>query len=205
MSIVDIIPKIGAVGENLEVLDTKRDELIRVARNLNRLSGKGISSLIRNEKPTDALKEAGELLAIVNNYMKELTPIVSWNSILSDVEEYSEFAILYNIIYNEKFVSSEELNVPSWIWLTSIADVIGELRRIILRSLIDNDFTLAKKYYKILSELSFALRSQVFSKSLVPNLRRKIDILRAITEKTESDMANASLKFANQDFSDYGE
>lgn len=205
MSIVDIIPKIGAVGENLEVLDTKRDELIRVARNLNRLSGKGISSLIRNEKPTDALKEAAELLTIVNNYMKELTPIVSWNSILSDVEEYSEFAILYNIIYNEKFVSSEELYVPSWIWLTSIADVIGELRRIILRSLIDNDFTLAKKYYKILSELSFALRSQVFSKSLVPNLRRKIDILRAITEKTESDMANASLKFANQDFSDYGE
>lgn len=195
---MDIIPKIKVVGEGLEVLDTKRDELIRVARNLNRLSGKGISSLIRKEKPTDALNEAEKLLTHVNNYMAELTPIVSWNSIQSDVEEYCEFAILFNIIFNDTFVTADELHVPPWIWLTSVADVIGELRRIILRSLIDNDYNSAKKYYEILSELSFALRSQVFSKSLVPNLRRKIDILRAITEKTESDMANASLKYNTQ-------
>ena len=202
---MDIIPKIRIISEKLEALDTKRDELFRVARTLNRISGKGISSLIRNENPMNELKEAAELLETVNNLMQDLTPIVSWNSILSDVEEYSEFAILYNIIYHDKFTSSEELKVPSWIWLTSIADVIGELRRIILRSLIDNEFNSAKKYYGILSELSFTLRSQVFSKSLVPNLRRKIDILRAITEKTESDMANASLKFNIKNLSESGE
>jgi translin len=103
--------------------------------------------------------------------------------------------ILYNIIFNDKFVSPEEIKIPSWIWLTSIADVIGELRRIILRNLINQEFGAAKKYYSILSELSAALRGQIFSKSLVPNLRRKIDIVRAITEKTESDIANASLKY----------
>ena len=52
-------------------------------------------------------------------------------------------------------------------------------------------------------EFSFDIQmSLIFSKSLIPNLRRKIDIVRAITEKTESDLANASLKF-NKDMSAY--
>ncbi|MHA2033520.1 MAG: hypothetical protein ACW99A_12505 [Candidatus Kariarchaeaceae archaeon] len=191
---MDVIPKIREIGENLEKLDIKRDELIRTARSLNRISGNGIAALIRNENPLDMLERAAELFSQVNEYMNQLTPVVPWNSIISDVEEYCEFAVLYNLIHNDSFVSPDVLLVPPWIWLTSLADVIGELRRIILRSLINHDFTSAQSYFEILSELSTALRGQKFSKSLIPNLRRKTDIVRAITEKTESDMANASFK-----------
>ncbi|MCE7735133.1 MAG: hypothetical protein GPJ54_09670 [Candidatus Heimdallarchaeota archaeon] len=192
---MDLIRHITTIGEELEKLDTKRDKLIRTSRTLNRMSGQGITLIIQGRKPEHLLDKLTDLVDEINSYMSDLLPLVTWNTVGSDLEEYSEFIVLYNIIYNDKFVLPNEINVPPWIWLTSIADVIGEIRRIILRHLIDQDFKSAKKYYNILSELSSALRGQIFSKSLIPNLRRKIDIVRALTEKTESDIANASLKY----------
>lgn len=192
---MDLIRHITEIGEELEKLDAKRDKLIRTSRTLNRMSGQGITLMIQGGKPDHLLDKLTDLVEEINGYMSDLLPLVTWNTVGSDLEEYSEFIVLYNIIYNDKFVLPTEINIPPWIWLTSIADVIGEIRRIILRHLIDQDFLSAKKYYEILSELSSALRGQIFSKSLIPNLRRKIDIVRAITEKTESDIANASLKY----------
>lgn len=192
---MDLIRHITSIGEKLEKLDAKRDKLIRTSRTLNRMSGQGITLIIQGNKPEHLLGKLTNLVEEINGYMSDLLPLVTWNTVGSDLEEYSEFMVLYNIIYNNKFVLPDEINIPPWIWLTSIADVIGEIRRLILRHLIDQDFQSAKKYYQILSELSFALRGQIFSKSLIPNLRRKIDIVRAITEKTESDIANASLKY----------
>ncbi|MFV2016455.1 MAG: hypothetical protein ACC656_13575 [Candidatus Heimdallarchaeota archaeon] len=192
---MELIPQIKAIGEELEKLDTKRDKLIRLSRTLNRVSGQGITAIIQGNQPEALLATLDDIINQVNDYMSALLPLVTWNTVGSDIEEYSEFMILYHIIYNNKFVLPNEIKIPPWIWLTSIADVIGEIRRIILRKLIDQDFNAAMKYYVILSELSAALRGQTFSKSLIPNLRRKIDVVRAITEKTESDIANASLRY----------
>ena len=105
--VMDIVSKIKEIGEDLEIYDIKRDELIRTARSLNRISGNGISALIRNENPSESLQKAAELFNQVKAYMEQLTPVVPWNSINSDVEEYCEFAVLYNIIHNNKFISAE--------------------------------------------------------------------------------------------------
>ena len=99
---MELIPQIKAIGEELEKLDTKRDKLIRISRTLNRESGQGITAIIQGNQPEELLARLDDIINQVNEYMSALLPLVTWNTVGSDIEEYSEFMILYHIIYKDR-------------------------------------------------------------------------------------------------------
>ena len=174
----------------LDELDKKREIIFQEARKLNRLSGRGIALILQNEDYKGLIDEGNKILKTIYQLMDDLSHILSWNSINSEIEEFSEFIVLANIIESGELSTDHGLIPPS-IWLSSLGDVVGELRRIVLRSIIEEKMDEAIKYYEMMNTLSFILRGLVYSKTLIPNLRRKIDMVRAVTEKTDSDITNA--------------
>ena len=75
--------------------------------------------------------------------------------------------------------------------MSAVGDIIGELRRIMLHNLIEKNIEYAKEILHNILFFQELLAGLDFSKNLIPNFRRKMDISRALTEKSQSDFANA--------------
>ena len=168
---------VDEVIDELDIYDRKREELIALTRKLNRASGRGIAHL-------------RDLTKGINELMEVLGPITSWSTTSSGTEEYCELEILHAITKDKELPSPAQLLVPSWIWISALGDVIGELRRLMLTTLTE-DLAQSKLYLEQIRDLYDTIVGLDFSKSLVPNLRRKIDVARSLIERCESDYANA--------------
>lgn len=120
------------------------------------------------------------------------------------LQEYCEANILFHLIRDSKFVSPEELEVPSVAYVLGLADVIGELRRVALDSLRTGDITDAEKCLERMDEVYTALMGMNDAYLLVPGLRRKCDVARRIIETTRGDVTlearRNSLKERIQEF-----
>jgi translin len=196
---METLPKIMIeIIQNLDQIDLKREEVMRLTRKLNRLSGRGIAKVVMNQECEDNLSESRDIMIQVASHMKTLAPITSWKVTISGVEEYVEFELLYALIHGIEIPTANLLQVPEWLWLTALADVPGELRRVILNKLIAGDTQKAGELLRSLQEIYNLMTGLEFSKTLISNLRKKIDIIRAVTERTESDFAHAIIAEKNR-------
>jgi translin len=181
------------ITQELDNIDTKREKIISINRKLNRTSGRGIARIVKNEDPKDNLTEARKLMKIINEDIVEVVNLTSWKFTNSGVEEYVEFEILYSIINNNDIPKPDDIMVPSWMWISGLADVMGELRRIILNKLLVNKLDEAKELLEKMQIIYDLIVGLDFSKSIISNLRKKIDVARITIERTESDVVNASM------------
>ncbi|MHA2278328.1 MAG: hypothetical protein ACXAC2_21315 [Candidatus Kariarchaeaceae archaeon] len=193
------LPKIlTGIIKNLDQIDSMREEVLTLTRKLNRLSGRGIAKVVMNQEYELNLSESRTIMSQVASHMKTLAPITSWKITISGVEEYVEFELLYALIRGIEIPSANKLRVPEWLWLTALADVPGELRRVILNKLIMGDTQKAGELLRSLQEIYSLMAGLEFSKALISNLRKKIDTIRAVTERTESDFAHALIAEKNR-------
>ncbi len=181
------------ITAELDNIDSKREGIIAINRKLNRTSGRGIARIVKGEDPTDNLLEARELMKNLSNEIVDVVSLTSWRFTNAGVEEYVEFEILYSIINGNVIPKPVDLLVPSWMWITGLADVMGELRRIILNRLLVNKVDEAKELLNSMQIIYDLIVSLDFSKSIISNLRKKIDVARIKIERTESDVVNASM------------
>jgi len=187
----DIIAKkiISAFDEKTE----KREELIKTGRDLLRLSTLAVKKIHHNEESEakKLLDEAAKLLCGMNAILEQYPDI---GSAFVAIQEYVEAMIFYSIIYNDKILTPEEMNVSYNAYLNGVGDVIGEFRRKFLDSLISGDFAAAKKYFDIMNELYDFISLFDHPKSITSSLRRKQDIARGLIEKTRSELTIASIE-----------
>ncbi len=182
----------------LDSYELIREKVIAITRELNRLSGRGIALLVMG-KPVDdlydkGLKSYGKLAGLI----KDIIPIVSWKSAASGVEEFAEFAIMYSLLNEKGIPSPKELDIPNWLWLAGLGDVVGELRRVILNRLLADNVSDARKYLKIMQDIYYLISGLSFSKAIISNFRKKVDVARMTVERTESDVLNYMLSRGEQ-------
>jgi translin len=103
-------------------------------------------------------------------------------------QEYSEANIFLNLIQESRFITPEEINMPSVDYVLGLADVIGECRRLALDALREADVEKAEKCLQIMDEIYTELMGMDEAYMLVPGLRRKCDIARRIIETTRGDV-----------------
>ena len=185
------------VLQELDKYDDLREQLIVEARTLNRLSGRGIANLVKGNEATQ-LVEAQESFQKIKKIMETIVPIVSWRTSISGVEEYGELVILNSLLSGNGIPSPEITELPSWIWLSSLGDVVGELRRIILNKLLADEFEQAKLFLSYMQDIFHEIHGLTFSKSMIPNFRKKVDVARMSVERTEGDVLNYKLSVKNE-------
>ena len=171
--------------------DEAKELIISLVRKLNRLSGKGIAKLTKYQEYIDILQNARDVKSQITKLISDSNNNHIWSLTISGIEEYCEFEFLHAIINHKNLPSPSELGVPSWLWMSAVGDIIGELRRIMLHNLIEKNLVNAKDLLQKILFFQELLAGLDFSKNLIPNFRRKMDISRALTEKSQSDFANA--------------
>jgi translin len=94
---------------------------------------------------------------------------------------------LYSV-EESRFVTPEEINVPSVDYVLGLADVIGEYRRLALDALREDDVKKGERCLQIMDEIYIELMAMDEAYMLVPGLRRKCDVARKIIEITRGDI-----------------
>ena len=182
--------------------DKVRERLLQLNRDLTRKSGLSIQSLISGDvaKSEQYLKESEQLIKDINNVLTEFPDFEGWGGISSGIEEYCEAKILHSIVKNTDLPTPEKLSVPPDLFLLGLADVPGELKRLMLMDLIKGDLNKAKKYVELIQTFYTALVGFDFSKGQISSLRKKIDRVRYIMEQAERDFATSyiSITLRNQ-------
>lgn len=181
---------LNKIRKELKEKDRVREKAQKDMRKATSLSKQAIL-LIHQKKLNEAkklIKKAKEIILSLNDASTKYPEVIYSGLFNAARQEYSEATIFLSLVEESRFITSEEINVPSIDYVLGLADVIGECRRLALDALREADVEKAEKCLQIMDEVYTELMGMDEAYMLVPGLRRKCDIARRIIETTRGDV-----------------
>jgi translin len=169
-----------------------RDEVFSRARKVRMLSKQAIQYLHSKElwKANDNLEEASIVIGEIIDYSKKHEEVNFFNQVEDARQEFAEASILFSINKKETVPPPETLKIPYTDYLLGLADVPGELRRQVLNQLQKDSIEEARNSLLVMEEIYLQLTAMEEGSLLLKGMRRKMDIIRTINEKTLADITN---------------
>ncbi|MDR1405166.1 MAG: RNA-binding protein [Candidatus Methanoplasma sp.] len=171
-------------------IESRRECAIRRSRDIIRETKRMIHSIHISD---DGTVSRDALMKLVSDLISETggDPFVMNTAPVTDaLAEYAEAMILDSVIKNGCVLSFGDLNIGPQPWILGLADCLGEMRRVILTSLMSGDLEKAESVFSKMEEICHELMLFDVPDSILP-IRRKQDIARGIMERTRTDIANA--------------
>jgi len=177
---------IETVSKILDEKDRVREEAIRLAREIVRMSGDLISSL-HGKNVEDTVKMMAslrarktEFLSLLSKHPDLLYSGLSYNAL----SEYAESIIVYHLVVEGRMPSLEDIDVPVPAYLQGLGDAVGELRRHIVELLDSGRVEEATYYFRIMEAIYESLRRLDYPDAIAPGLRHKVDVAARLVEDT---------------------
>lgn len=182
-----------AMRNQLEQFDSMREDLIKISRDILKMSKASIYEIHRSK-----LSEANSLLQDAKKHISKVNLMLKKDPCLSDVgayaealEEYVEACCYYGFIQNKKLPTAKQLGVDIHIYLPGLCDLVGELVRKAINSSINNDFEAATVIKAFVSDIYEELMMFDFRNTPA---RRKFDSIKYGLEKLENLILDLKLK-----------
>ena len=178
------------ITKNLNELDQKREDILKISRAMIRNCSVAIKSIHRKEftayqkKINEIDTQHQNILNIVKEY-----PAIFDKYLKTPEQEYMEAVCLFAIINNQDLPNPDDYSINQINYLLGLADVIGELRRYILDKIRRNEIENVENILEKMGELHSNLFSLDYPKVLIHDLRHKVDVARSIIEKTRGDVS----------------
>lgn len=179
---------VGRVDAVLSAREELRDKLIRLGRDIIKLSGWIINALHRGSIE-EAKKYVGDIDKIAAEYISEARkdPSLWFSGLVSNaLSEYVEAKLFYGLIVEGRLYSYEELGVGEIPYLQGVGDVLGELRRLALDMLRVNRISDAERILSIMEAIYYELRALEYPDALMPGVRHKVDVARRLIDDTKA-------------------
>lgn len=192
MKLAELRELVNRISLQIRKVEEAKDELLRLNRELTALSSRSIEASRRgNEKEARALLEKSgtifrrcrEILASVKFGERLLSRV------LDGERELVEAILTYSFVfgkYPEGIADLDEFDPETLI--TGLLDFTGELRRIFLESLIEDDLKRANEVMELMRETYSAVSSSDIRMSTVAGMKRRLDILRGQIERGLGDL-----------------
>jgi len=187
LSLKDLL---GQIQDELQKREKIHEEVQRDMRRATRLSKQAIlfTHQERFKEAKKLLKEATALFTKLRSITDAYPDMVYSGLVDAAFQEYAEAQTLLTLVEENRFISPEEIQVPSIAYVLGLGDVIGELRRRALDSLRREDVKTAEDCLRVMEEIYVELMSMDEAYMLVPGLRRKSDVARHLIETTRGDI-----------------
>ena len=181
---------VGAVRDDLAHAHAAREVALPACRRAIRASGSSIRAVHRLE-PDRAAALADEATAALREAQEALrdVPAVAHAGFLHDAErEVAEARLTAALVAGAPLPGPGELVVDGAPWLKALAEAASELRRHTLDRLRDGDLTRAESLLGAMDDAYDVLVTVDFPDALTEGLRRTVDALRAVVERTRGDV-----------------
>jgi translin len=148
-------------------------------------------------QPEQADARTGEAEAALREAQRAVAPFpaVAHAGFLHDAEkEYVEARATAAIVAGATVPGPDELGVEGPAWLNGVAEAASELRRHTLDRLRAGELARAEALLACMDEVFATLAAIDLPDALTGGLRRTLDSLRAVVERTRGDVTNAALQ-----------
>jgi translin len=126
-------------------------------------------------------------------------PRVAYAGFLHDAEkEYAEAVLTAALVNSTPVPSHLDLAVEAPAWLNGLAEAASELRRHLLDRLREEQPAVAEHLLRAMDDVYELLVSVDYPDAVTAGLRRSTDSLRAVVERTRSDLTTTLLQFRLQ-------
>ena len=179
------------IEEKVRELDEARNEAESLSRKIIRETKKSIISTHQEsfESSEASLREINRLLKSLREVVQKHPELISNNLVNTAFQETAEAYIYYNLVRWGRFIDPKSMDVSPSQYVLGLADCVGELRRRVLDLIRAGRLKEAEESLKTMEEILYELNLNSDLQVLVPGLRRKCDVARAIIESTRGDLA----------------
>lgn len=186
---IDMLPDLSKIEARVSELETSRDNVMQLSRELIRLAGKSIA-LMHAQGPGSAEEMLSNLKKMKNALSKAEKGFEYYS--MQAHQEYTEAMVLHGILLGKKIPRMAEINETEVPYLLGLMDVIGELKREAIESIRRGRVPDAEAYYSIMSDIYDSTLHMRFAGSILPDFRRKQDSARIQLEGVMNELAHLS-------------
>lgn len=188
--------QVDAITLQLDAANGAREAALPACRRVIRLAGSSVRAAHRLDgdsasalaaESESALREAQAMLAPF--------PVVAYAGFLHDAEkEYVEARAVASLVANEPVPGPDDLRVSPAAWMRGLAEAASELRRHLLDRLRAGELGRAEALLMAMDDVYDALVVVDYPDALTSGLRRTLDSLRAVLERSRGDVTTTVLQ-----------
>jgi len=186
----DLDAAVSAVLAEMGGANEAREIALAACRRVIRASGSSIRAVHRH-LPDQAEALLGEARAALREAQAavEPFPLVQYAGFLHDAEkEYAEACLTRDLIAGSPLAGPEALGVDGRSWMKGLAEAASELRRHLLDRLREGDLADGERLLGVMVEVYDGLMVVDFPDAITAGLRRTLDQLRAVLERSRGDV-----------------
>ena len=164
------------------------------------LSGSAIRAVHRldPERARALADDAAASLATARSAL-EPVPAVAYAGFLHDAaKEYAEARLTLALVAGDPLPSAASLEVEPTAWLRGLAEAASELRRHLLDRLREGELERGEELLGVMDDVYDALVGLDYPDAITSGLRRTLDALRAVLERTRGDVTTTVLQMRLQ-------
>jgi translin len=187
---------VDAVRGDLDAAHAAREIGLPACRRAIRAAGSSIRAVHRLD-PDAARQLADESEAAIREAQDALRPFpqLLHAGFLHDAEkEYVEARMVAVLVAGEPLPSASDLRVEPNAWVKGLAEAASELRRHLLDRLRGGDLARGEELLGVMDDVYDALVVIDYPDALTAGLRRTLDALRAVLERTRGDVTTTVLQ-----------
>ncbi|MGI8969004.1 MAG: haloacid dehalogenase [Chloroflexota bacterium] len=191
MSGIDDI--VEEITKQLRVKNEARDRALVESRQIVRHAANAIRALHRGEHNTAArhLEDGRAMVAATQRDLAD-HPDIYWAGYVQDAQkEFAEANLVDAMIRGTTIPSADRLSVERAPYLNGMAEAASEMRRYVLdiiRSGVQEDMITAERVLGIMDDVYTSLITVDLPDGITGGLRRTVDALRAVLERTRGDL-----------------
>ncbi len=192
--------RIDAVQASLAAANDAREVALPGCRAVIRLCGSSIKAVhrLQFERASQLAADAETELRAVQAALAD-HPAIEHAGFLHDAEkEYVEARAVRAFVDGAELPSAQDLGVGGAAYLRGLAEAASELRRHLLDRLRDGDVERAEELLGLMDDTYDALSTVDFPDAVTHGLRRTLDALRAVLERSRGDLTSAVLQYRLQ-------
>jgi translin len=170
--------------------NSRREVALPACRRVIQLAGSSIKAVHRLEpqKAVDLADQCEAELRIAQSTL-EPYPKLQHAGFLHDAEkEYVEARVVIALVDGAEIPDPSQLDVSSSAWMRGVAEAASEMRRHLLDRMREGDLDRAEYLLGVMDEVYDALLVVDFPDALTGGLRRTLDALRGVLERSRGDV-----------------
>lgn len=192
----ELIAHVEGIRLNLDRANQAREAALAACRKVIRAAGSSIRAVHRQNlgAALELAAESESELRYAQRVLAEL-PAVAYAGFLHDAEkEYVEARAVAALIAGSEVPGPAELGVGEPAWMRGLAEAASELRRYLLDRLRAGELERSEELLSAMDDVYDALVVVDYPDALTNGLRRTLDALRAVLERSRGDVTTTVLQ-----------
>lgn len=183
----------NSVREELEAKNAARDGALAQSRELIRYCANAIKAIHREnwEQAEEGLQTVREAARSLVDGVAGYPDLYHSGYTQDALKEYVEAFATYAMVRGHDLPTPEELDVPGSTYLNGLSEAATELRRTILDIIREDHNEEAAALLDRMDGIYNTLMTFDFPDAITYGLRRRVDVLRSVLERTRGDLTNS--------------